>query len=110
MMIGMVAVPVTMQFLQIKIIALYWLFAIQDYLHRSLVECNRGKPGQRSQALLAACIASVDLHFVGIHMTAPKAAYRIYTKERAMSMCDALQLFYWLPQTSGGFRDSCCKY
>jgi len=74
----MITVPVTVEFLQVEVITLHGLFAILDYLYRSLVECDRSQSWQRSQALLAACIASVDLHFIGIHGNAAKSTDRIY--------------------------------
>src|SRR6266699_5061797 len=103
MMIGMVAVPVAVEVLQIEIVALCRFLAILDDLYRPFIERDRRQAGQRSQALLAAGIAGVYLHGVDGHGYAAETAYRVHNEEGIVSMSNAFQLFQRLEQPGGGF-------
>ena len=93
MMIRVVAIPIAVKVLKIKIVALHRLLAVLDDLHCSLIKRHRRQAWQGAQALLTTRVTRVDLHLIDIHGHTAQAAYRVHNEERAMSMGDALQFF-----------------
>src|SRR6266849_5635266 len=103
MVIGVIAVPVAIEFVQVEIVALHGLFAVLDDLDGAFVERDGGQPWQRAQAFLAARIASVDLHVIDMHRHPTESADGVHYEERAMCVCNALKLLKRLPESGRGF-------
>src|SRR5579863_6505676 len=86
MMIGMVAVPVATQFLQVEIVALYGLFATLNDFDGSIIECDGSQPRQGAQALLAAGITGIDLHVIDMHRHSAESTNCVHYKKRPVSV------------------------
>ena len=92
-MVGVVAIPIAVEVLQVEIVALYRFFAVLDDLYRSLIEGDGRQARKGTKALLTTGITSVDLHTVDDHGFPTEATYGIYDEEGIMGMGDAFQFF-----------------
>src|SRR5579863_1160286 len=98
-MVGMVAVPVAVEIMQVKIVALHRMFAVPDNLYSTFIECDGSETGQCTQAFLATSITGINLHRIHVHRYAAQTTDCIYHKQGIMRMRHALKLFQRLQQS-----------
>ena len=103
--IGVIAVPITMKFMQVEVITLHGFFTLLDDFDGPVVECDGGQPRQRAETFLASGITGVDLRVIDVYRHAAEAADGVYHEERAVRVRDALQFFQRLQESSRGLGD-----
>ena len=86
MMIGMIAIPVPLQFGEIQVVALNRAFALLNCFDRPLVQCDRCQTREGSQIFLAAGVAGINLHGIDIDRYTTQRGDCIHHKKRAMGM------------------------
>src|SRR5947209_20561823 len=61
--IGVIAVPITLKFMQVEVITLHGFFTLPDDFDGPVVECDGAQPRQRAETLMASVITGGDSPF-----------------------------------------------